>query len=247
MKVKRPARKAPKPKVAGNVRDSVVPHVSPRAKPPVKKAADPAPPVPVVPARGRKLDRPSPEPANGPGADPAPPKPASVDVEPIEGLVDLAGELAGVHAAIKKLLGSKKTGRVSRKAAFLAAFVQSCSITRSAAAAGVCREMHYEWLDTDRKYRAAFDLAREKAGDILEDEAVRRAHQGTLKPVYYVGQLCGAIREYSDGLLQMLLKGARPERYREKVDVRHNKGDGWSGTGSEAMALYRELTMKGEA
>ena len=41
-----------------------------------------------------------------------------------------------------------------------------------ASAAGVCREMHYEWLETDGDYAAAFDAARDQAAQIrveLED------------------------------------------------------------------------------
>ena len=48
---------------------------------------------------------------------------------------------------------------------------------------------------------------------------MRRASEGTLKPVFYQGKMCGEIREYSDTLLIFLLKARRPETYRERSDI----------------------------
>ena len=49
-----------------------------------------------------------------------------------------------------------------------------------------------------------------------EDEAVRRAHDGVDEPVFYQGKACGVVRKYSDTLLIFLLKGRRPEKYRDR-------------------------------
>ncbi|MDP2936788.1 MAG: hypothetical protein Q8O86_09895 [Dehalococcoidia bacterium] len=48
--------------------------------------------------------------------------------------------------------------------------------------------------------------------------------KGTEKPVFQGGQQVGVVREYSDVLLIFLLKGARPEKYRDnlKADVNHS-------------------------
>lgn len=55
----------------------------------------------------------------------------------------------------------------------------------------------------------------------LEAEAVRRASEGTLKPTgWHKGEPSGYIREYSDILLIFLLKGAKPEKYAERVQIR---------------------------
>ena len=69
--------------------------------------------------------------------------------------------------------------------------------------------------------------------DRLEAEARRRAIEGIEKPVFYKGKMCYRdevdpatgerrgtgepllIRKSSDVLLMFLLKGARPEKYRE--------------------------------
>ena len=45
---------------------------------------------------------------------------------------------------------------------------------------------------------------------------------GVKQPVFYKGEVCGSVRKYSDVLLIFLLKGLRPEVYREN---RHITGD----------------------
>lgn len=108
-----------------------------------------------------------------------------------------------------------------KKAAFLAAFAETGNLSVSAAAAKVHRSMHYAWLAKDPDYREAFEQARETAADRLEQEARRRAIEGTERPVYQGGKLVGTVREYSDTLLIFLLKGVRPDVYRDNVSVRH--------------------------
>jgi len=109
-----------------------------------------------------------------------------------------------------------------KKRALLAAFAETGNITRSAELAGIDRRTHYDWLAADPAYERAFLDAREQAADRLEEEARRRAVEGTVKPVFYKGREVGGIREYSDTLLIFLLKGVRPEKYAEhtKQDIR---------------------------
>ncbi len=54
---------------------------------------------------------------------------------------------------------------------------------------------------------------------MLEAEARRRAVEGVRKPVYCRGEIVGTVKEYSDTLLIFLMKGARPEKYRDNVRV----------------------------
>jgi hypothetical protein len=110
----------------------------------------------------------------------------------------------------------KKKGASPR--AFLAAYAETCSVTRAAKAAKIDRSTHYAWLTSDEEYRNAFAEAREQAADTLEDEAVRRAHEGVQRPVTVAGQKV-LVREYSDTLLIFLLKAIRPEKYRERSEV----------------------------
>ncbi len=126
---------------------------------------------------------------------------------------------------------------VPKKPAFLAAFVLTASVTKAAKAAKVERGMHYRWLEEDEAYRAAFEGAKEQAAQTLEDEAVRRAHEGVAEPLVYQGQFqykqrlnkkTGklerhgtplAVQKYSDALLMFLLRGFRPETYRDRGSV----------------------------
>lgn len=103
--------------------------------------------------------------------------------------------------------------------AFLAAFRLTGNITKAADAAKIERTMHYRWLRSSPSYKKAFTDAHAEVGDMLEGEAIRRANEGVLEPVYYQGVACGAIRVYSDGLMLSLLKAFKPEKYRERVSA----------------------------
>lgn len=70
----------------------------------------------------------------------------------------------------------------------------------------------------DKAFAEAWALALDRAGDVLEDEAMRRAVQGVDKDVYYKGEVVGQERVYSDGLLGKLLDGAKPGKYQPKKD-----------------------------
>ena len=59
------------------------------------------------------------------------------------------------------------------------------------------------------------DHAREEAADTLEAEARRRAIEGVEEPVFHKGQRVGTVRKYSDLLLIFLLKGVRPQKFRD--------------------------------
>jgi len=111
-----------------------------------------------------------------------------------------------------------------KQQAFLEAFACGGSIRLAAESAKVSRRNHCRWLKCDPKYAEAFEVARESACQALEDEARRRAVEGVREPVYYEGEVCGHRQRYSDVLLMFLLKGANPEKYRERADVTH-RGD----------------------
>jgi hypothetical protein len=111
-----------------------------------------------------------------------------------------------------------------KKKAFLAAFAETGNITAASKLSGISRQAHYDWMNDDLDYPALFKVADQQAAENLESEARRRAVQGVNKPVFYKGEECGAVREYSDTLLIFLLKGAMPDKYSEKFQgvVDHN-------------------------
>lgn len=92
-------------------------------------------------------------------------------------------------------------------------------MTHACRAARISRTTIYEWRDADENFAKQWDAALELGISGLEDEAVRRAFHGVLKPVYQKARRCGSIREYSDTLLVFLLKAHRPKKFRENVKI----------------------------
>jgi hypothetical protein len=115
---------------------------------------------------------------------------------------------------------------IKKHKAFLSAFKATASITKAAKACGLERTTHYDWLETVAGYKEAFEAAKDEAAQTLEDEAVRRAHEGVLQARYYQGKPIGAERIYSDGLMMFLLRALRPEKYRERVSAELTGKDG---------------------
>lgn len=73
-------------------------------------------------------------------------------------------------------------------------------------------------------YTEAFNRAREIAGDIAEGEIYRRAFLGFDHPVIYGGKITTTYKEFSDILAMFYLKGLKPERYRENVNLSGSVG-----------------------
>ena len=105
---------------------------------------------------------------------------------------------------------------------FLACLAETGQITKSAKAAKMDRERFYAERKRNPEFAAAWEAALEKAADMLEDVAIERAAKGVLKPVYQGGVKVGTVREYSDGLLTLLLKAHKPEKFRERTETQLN-------------------------
>ena len=105
----------------------------------------------------------------------------------------------------------------------------------------------YQHRASDEAFRACWDRAVERGTDLLEQEAVRRAYHGTEKPVFYKGEQCGTVQEYSDTLLMFMLRGRKPETYRDKehsgvsVNVQTNVQ-----ANQVAASAIREMIANGE-
>ena len=109
----------------------------------------------------------------------------------------------------------------ARRAAFVAALAETGIVRLAAEAAGVHRGVAYRWRREDADFREAWDAAREEASDALEAEAWRRAVAGVRRPVFWQGEEVGEVVEYSDRLLELLLKARRPDVFRERSTVTH--------------------------
>lgn len=139
-------------------------------------------------------------------------------------------------------LGTKLTPK--KRAAFLLELARAGNVTLAAQAAGVHRTHVYQWRESDLDFAAAWDAALDQAADLLEEEARRRAYEGLRRIKFDRGRpiMVPAVgadglvvkddkgnpelvpyveHEYSDTLLIFLLKGARPEKFRERNETKH--------------------------
>lgn len=91
------------------------------------------------------------------------------------------------------------------------------SVTASAGRIGVSRQAVYALRLADGEFAKEWEDAYESGTDVYEDEAKRRAIQGTEEPVFYQGEVVGHVRKYSDTLLIVALKARRPDRYRDNI------------------------------
>lgn len=133
----------------------------------------------------------------------------------------------------------------SKKQAFLSAYAILGSIIGAAEASGVSRASHFVWMQQKgpaaEQYRADFEAAREESTERMEAEARRRAVDGINEPVIYKGELMGiwvnevgervgegtpgakfvplTVKKHSDVLLIFMLKGAMPEKYKDRVST----------------------------
>lgn len=85
--------------------------------------------------------------------------------------------------------------RHAKKRAFLIAFANTGHVGRAAAAAKIDRHMPALWrgnelskMARDDEFADAYELAREMAGQTLEDEVIERGRDGWLKPLYSNGK-----------------------------------------------------------
>ena len=123
-----------------------------------------------------------------------------------------------------------------QKKAFLAAYAETGNITRAAKAAKIHRNCHHNNWIKDPAYAEAFAHAKGEASDSLEEEARRRAVKGLRKYKFHSQSGKPLLHpdtgepyfehDYSDTLLIFLLKGARPEVYRERYSHEHHGPEG---------------------
>ncbi|MCI0632491.1 MAG: hypothetical protein L0206_01015 [Actinobacteria bacterium] len=122
--------------------------------------------------------------------------------------------------------------RRRKKVRFLEAFRQLGNRTYAAMHADTTPKVVRSWEAEDPEFALAVSEAGLEACDRIEQEAYRRAVVGVAKPVIHQGKLCyrtdeqgNVLRdqagkailleqtEWSDELLKLLLRGAKPEKY----------------------------------
>lgn len=119
---------------------------------------------------------------------------------------------------------------------FLKSLMAGSSVSAACVAAGFGKMWCYAHRKKDAAFAAAWDEAVEIGVEALEDEATRRGVHGVDEPVFHAGKVVGHVRKYSDTLLIFLLKGKRPEKYRDNVNV----------TGAVVVGTVEELEKRFE-
>lgn len=137
-----------------------------------------------------------------------------------------------------------------RKQIVLQHLAEGWSLRHAAEQAGITPPTVAHYRKMDLEFDELMAEAIEMGTDALEDEALRRAKFGVDKPVFYQGEEVGYVREYSDSLLQFLLKARRPEKYteRQRVDVNNNQNTTFTfdtgGSAPENVTKARETPVQ---
>lgn len=105
------------------------------------------------------------------------------------------------------------------------------NVSRACDLVAIHRRTAYEWRESDEDFARLWDEAVEAGTDDLEQEARRRALDGlrrkkfTKTGVPIIDPMTGEQYEeleYSDTLLIFLMKGNRPDKYKDRSDVNLN-------------------------
>ncbi|HVZ39480.1 MAG TPA: hypothetical protein VHI13_09395 [Candidatus Kapabacteria bacterium] len=134
-------------------------------------------------------------------------------------------ELRQYAEAIRTQLTSKGSKRLWQWA-FLEVLARSGNVTLACYAAETDRQNAYQLRNRDADFRELWDAALEMAADRLEEEAWRRALEGVERYVVSQGKIVMGPdgkplieEQYSDMLLDRLLRAHRPEKFRDSYGV----------------------------
>ncbi len=106
------------------------------------------------------------------------------------------------------------------EASFLRAYARLGTIRNAARVIGFTRRCLVDALNSRPDFRLAFEDAKQEFIERMEDESIRRAVKGINRGIYYQGVRVAVEKEFSDSLMQFLLKGNAPHKYRERIDQR---------------------------
>ena len=113
--------------------------------------------------------------------------------------------------------------------AFIEKFRECCNVAESCRYIGYDRSTVRVWKEKIPEFAAAWADAEADAIDRLEREAWRRAVDGYDEPVVHQGVVVDSFKKYSDKMLEILLKGHKPEKYVERKQIEHSGSIGLEG------------------
>lgn len=109
---------------------------------------------------------------------------------------------------------------------YLDALAEHGNVTKAARAAGMRLKTVLQYRKADEQFAEAEELAQQEAADALEWAARERAVNGVEEPVWYKGECVGTVIRYSDSLMTLLLKGAKPDKYADRSKAEISNPDG---------------------
>lgn len=108
---------------------------------------------------------------------------------------------------------------------FLKHFAATGLHYQSADAAGVTGETVYQELRRNPDFKIQYQEAKERHSELVVQELKRRAIVGVDKPVFYKGRNVGHVREYSDRLMELLVKREDASFIEKRAIIAAIKGD----------------------
>lgn len=123
------------------------------------------------------------------------------------------------------------------------------NVTRACELGKFSRWCVYEHEKKDPAFALRLAVARQAGLDVMEEEAMRRAVEGVEEPVgFHMGVSTTVRRNYSDSLIQFLLRGGKPDKYRDRslVEVKTpGAGPDLSGLSEEDLEAILARKSRG--
>jgi hypothetical protein len=113
--------------------------------------------------------------------------------------------------------------KATQMSKFLATLRETGNVRCSCNASGIDRTTAYTWRQENETFKLLWRNAIDEAIDLLEEEAWRRGYHGVDKPIVYKGKVTSTYKEYSDRMLEILLKAHR-KKFREKHEITGEDG-----------------------
>lgn len=118
--------------------------------------------------------------------------------------------------------GNMTTWTAERVEKFHKTLATTGNVSEACRCINISRTSAYERRKVDKSFAEIWDDAMEAAGDRLESVAVARAVDGWQEPVFFKGKPTSTVHRFDNRLLTFLLRGAKPEKYRERSDINTN-------------------------
>lgn len=136
-----------------------------------------------------------------------------------------------------------------KKEKFIELLMEYGVVTYAAQGVDVTRQTAYAARRIDKHFAEAWDEAVEFSVENMERVAYDRAVNGVNEPLSFKGELTGDyIKRYSDILLMFMIKGNKPEKYRENTNTQVNVNVSPNSlSDSQLLRIAQGATIEGES